>query len=131
VEKSGSGRDNRQFKRLRVNLSVVYRVDRPAKVRMTVGNKEIRSTMLDLSEGGISLLTNCNIPEGTLLLMKFTLFNLEQDDVSFYGPMEILGEVRYVMELGGSEFRLGIRFKRIEGQDKGEIADFVQRVPQA
>jgi hypothetical protein len=46
--------------------------------------------------------------------------------VSFYGPMDIAGEVRYNMALGGNEFRLGISFKKIKGQDKTEIANFLK-----
>lgn len=112
-----------------MNLSVVYRIDKPAKARLTLGNREIRSTMVDLSEGGISFLTDYNIPVGSFLLIKFTLFRLEKDDVSFYGPLEILGEVRYNMPLGESEYRLGISFKRIEEQDKKELTEFIKNLP--
>lgn len=112
-----------------MNLAVVYRIDRPAKVRLRIGKKEIRATMIDLSAGGISFLTDCDIPLGSLLQMKFTLFKLEKDDVSFYGPMEIEGEVRYNLPLGGSEYRLGIFFKRIADQDKKEVEIFIQHAP--
>lgn len=121
------GRENRRHKRLRVNLSVVYRIDRPAKVRLTIGNKDTRATMLDLSEGGISFLTGLDIPRGSLLQIKFTLFTLEKDDVSFYGPIEITGEVRYNMPLSGSEYRIGILFKQLDEDDKREILSFIKR----
>lgn len=126
----GAGADsaeNRKFKRTRVNLAVVYRIDRPVKVRLTVGNKELRATMVDLSEAGISFLTDSNVPNNSLLMMKFTLFKLEDDDVSFYGPMEIMGEVRYCMPLGEKEYRMGILFKQIDDQDKKEIINFLER----
>lgn len=121
-----SAREKRRFKRLRVNLAVIYRVDKPISVRMKVGNREARSTMFDLSEGGLSMLTNLNIPVSSQLIMKFTLFKVDQEDVSFYGPMEIIGEVRYNIPLGGDEFRIGIRFKRIKREDKNEISGFVK-----
>lgn len=126
TENKSFSREHRRFKRIRVNLSVVYRVAKPLGIRMVVGNKEIRSTMLDLSEGGISVLTNYDIPMSSQLMIKFTLFRVENDDVSFYGPMEIIGEVRYNMPLGGNEYRLGICFVRLGRQDKTEIADFVK-----
>ena len=119
------GREQRRFKRVRVNLSVIYRLSRPATIRLLIGNKEVRATMLDLSEGGIAVLTNYDIPESAGLLIKFTLFKVENNDVSFYGPMEIEGEVRYNMPLGGSEYRLGIVFKNIPREDKAEITNFV------
>jgi c-di-GMP-binding flagellar brake protein YcgR len=118
--------EHRRFKRIKINLSVVFRLARPAAIRLLVGNKEVRATMLDLSEGGLSVLTNYDIPKSTALLIKFTLFKVENDDVSFYGPMEIIGEVRYNMPLGGSEYRLGIYYKKIKSQDKIEIANFLK-----
>ena len=121
------GKENRRHSRLRVNLSVVYRIDRPAKVRLTIGNKEIRATMLDLSEGGISFLTDHDLPRNSLLQIKFTLFTLEKDDVSFYGPIAITGEVRYNMPLSGSEYRIGILFRQLEEEDRKEIISFIKR----
>ncbi|MCX5708632.1 MAG: PilZ domain-containing protein [Candidatus Omnitrophica bacterium] len=118
--------EQRRFKRIKINLSVVFRLARPAAIRLLVGNKEVRATMLDLSEGGLSVLTNYDIPKSTALLIKFTLFKVENDDVSFYGPMEIIGEVRYNMPLGGNEYRLGIYYKKIKNQDKIEIANFLK-----
>jgi len=123
------GKDSRKFKRLRVNLSVIYRIDRPSSVRLMIGNREIRATMLDLSEGGLSLLTNYNIPVSSLLFIKFTLFKVENDDVSFYGPMSIEADVRYNIPLGGEEYRVGVRFNRIKNQDKSEIGNFIKYSP--
>jgi c-di-GMP-binding flagellar brake protein YcgR len=121
-----SSSEQRRFKRTKINLSVIFRLARPAAIRLLVGNKEIRATMLDLSEEGLSMLTNYDIPMATALLIKFTLFKVENDDVSFYGPMEISGEVRYNMPLGGNEYRLGIYYKKIKAQDKIEIANFLK-----
>lgn len=120
------GSEHRRFNRVKINLSVVFRLARPAAIRLLVGNKEVRATMLDLSEGGLSVLTNYDIPKSTSLFIKFTLFKVENDDVSFYGPMEIIGEVRYNMPLGGNEYRLGIYYKKIKSQDKIEIANFLK-----
>ncbi|MCU0650930.1 MAG: PilZ domain-containing protein [Candidatus Omnitrophica bacterium] len=124
-EKSDSGMDRRIFKRLRVNLAIVFRVDKTSKMRMQIDQKEIRATMIDLSEGGLSVLTNYDIPEGSVLSMKFTLFRVDSDDVSFYGPMDITGEVRYHHTLANNEYRIGIIFKSIEKEDLGEIKNFI------
>jgi c-di-GMP-binding flagellar brake protein YcgR len=125
AEKIHAG-EQRKFKRIKINLSVIFRLARPAAIRLLVGNKEVRATMLDLSEGGLSVLTNYDIPKSTALFIKFTLFKVENDDVSFYGPMEIIGEVRYNMPLGGNEYRLGIYYKKIKNQDKVEIVNFLK-----
>jgi c-di-GMP-binding flagellar brake protein YcgR len=129
--KNPSEQEKRRHSRLRVNLSVVYRVDKPVTIRMIVGTNDIRATMLDISEGGLSVLTNFNIPQGTVLLIKFTLFRVADDDVSFYGPMEIMGEVKYIMPLSPNEYRLGISFGKIKEQDRAEISAFIKSKPSA
>jgi c-di-GMP-binding flagellar brake protein YcgR len=126
VANKNNSSEQRRFKRMKINLSVVYRLARPAAVRLLIGNKEVRATMVDLSEGGLSVLTNYDIPKSTALLIKFTLFKVENEDVSFYGPMDIAGEVRYNMPLGGNEYRLGIFYKKIKKQDKIEISNFLK-----
>jgi len=82
--------------------------------------------MIDLSEGGVSILTNYDIFEGAILSLKFTLFKVDADDVSFYGPMDIVGEVKYRRILANNEYRLGIVFKKIEKNDRGEISGFIK-----
>jgi c-di-GMP-binding flagellar brake protein YcgR len=124
-EAASARRERRSFKRLRVNLAIVFRVDKISKMRMQVENKDIRATMIDLSEGGVSILTNHDISEGSILSMKFTLFKVDSDDVSFYGPMDIVGEVKYHHVLANDEYRLGIVFKKVEKDDQGEIASFI------
>jgi|WetSurMetagenome_2_1015567.scaffolds.fasta_scaffold877750_2 hypothetical protein len=121
-----SGGEKRKFKRIKVNLSVFFRLAKPATISLLIGNKEVKGTMLDLSEGGVSLLTNYDIPKATGLLIKFTLFKVEVSDVLFYGPMEIEGEVSYSLSLAKNEYRLGICFKKIKRDDLSEIANFIK-----
>ncbi|MFA5099713.1 MAG: PilZ domain-containing protein [Candidatus Omnitrophota bacterium] len=124
-EAAGSGQERRVFRRLRVNLAIVFRVDKTSKMRMQIEDKDIRATMIDLSEGGVSILTNYDISEGSVLSMKFTLFKVDSDDVSFYGPMDIVGEVKYHHVLANNEYRLGIVFKKVATDDLGEIVNFI------
>ncbi len=110
-----------------LNIIVLYRIDEPIEVRMQVGNKEIEATMLNLSAGGMALLTDHNIPVWTTLAIKFTLSKMDkQGEVIFYGPMEIIGEVRSNVLVSQNEYRLGIRFTQINLEDKTEIVNFVK-----
>ena len=124
MEDKLSGDEKRHSKRVRVSLSVVYRVNEPLTVRFLTGDREIKATILDLSEDGIAVSTDYDIPPTTVMAMRFTLFKIDKEDVSFYGPMEITGEVRYGFRKDG-ECRLGIKFVKIEEDDKREIANFI------
>jgi len=121
------GRERRKSARLRVRLAVVYQINKPLTLRMQVGEKEIIASALDLSEGGMAISTSCDIPLQSDLLIKFTLFKVEDDDrVSFYGPMEIVGEVRSNTLIEGGLHRLGICFTSLEDKDKSEIINFIK-----
>ncbi|MFA6216626.1 MAG: PilZ domain-containing protein [Candidatus Omnitrophota bacterium] len=118
-----SGSERRRGKRVRVSLSVIYRINEPLAVRLLTANKEIKATMIDLSKSGMAIFTDYEIPVNTVLMIRFTLFKVEKDDVSFYGPVEITGEIKYcVKEV--DECRLGVQFISISDKDKQEIENF-------
>lgn len=115
---------NRQVPRIRVNFDVIYEVDRPLEVKMLVGGKEVRASMLDLGEGGMAILTDFDIPRSAVLSIKFTL--VLGNEAS--RPMFITGEVCYDVLLSPRQRRLGIRFIHIKDQDREAIAQFVDSV---
>jgi c-di-GMP-binding flagellar brake protein YcgR len=125
VDNSYAGADRRKNKRVRVSLSVIYRVNEPVTVRLLTANKEIKAIMLDLSPEGMSISTDYEIPVATILVMRFSLFKVEKEDVSFYGPVEITGEVKYNNKEDG-QMRLGIEFVKIDEEDKRQIANFAR-----
>lgn len=121
------GKDKRNARRLRLRMAVVYQINKPLALRLQIGEKEIIATALDLSEGGIAILTDYNIPENTELMIKFTLFKVnETNHVNFYGPMEIIGQVRSNNAIENNMHRLGICFTNVSDRDKVEITNFVK-----
>ncbi len=120
-------KERRKFKRVKVKLIVIYRKDAPLDVTIHDGNKELKATMLDISEGGISILTEADIPVSTIILIRFTLIKTDKDHADFYGNMELRGEVRY-NRLMVKSHRVGICFLDICDADRHNIADFVQTI---
>jgi hypothetical protein len=119
--------DRRRFQRLKLNLSVNYRVDEPWYVRLKFKDQEIEATALNLSEGGLAILTNYDIPVTSLLSLKFSLFKLDKTgEVCFYNPVEISGQVRSNMVCEKNQFRLGLCFVRQESSISGRIGAFVK-----
>jgi len=125
--KGYEGPERRTRKRLKVNFIIIYQVNKPVHVLMLIGAREIDALMLDLSEVGMAILTNYNIPVATSLFIKFTFINvdaiLEDDRVR---SMEMTGEVRNSSPEGRDEYRLGIAFTKMAAKDKAAIADFVK-----
>jgi len=123
-----SGRERRKFERLRVDFILNYRVDTPLEVRMSIGwDSEVDALMVDLSEGGMAILTSCDIPVSSVLSINFTMINLTAvSDENRIKTLSIAGEVRSNFAVDKTDRRLGIRFVQISQKDKEAIADFVR-----
>ena len=118
--------ERRKFRRIRARFLVVYKIKEPLEVTITINKREISALMLDLSEGGMALVTECDIPSASILLMNFTLINTAlSDDKKRIRTMDIYGEVRYNLPIERKEHRLGVYFTRISEEDKAAIKDFV------
>ena len=122
-----SGYDRRRYQRLKLNLSVNYRVENPWQVRIKFGDREFEATALNLSEGGMAILTNCDIPIASSLILKFSLFKINKfGEVNFYNPVEISGQVRSNMISEKDLYRLGLCFTREECEENKRIGNFVK-----
>ncbi|MBN2120554.1 MAG: PilZ domain-containing protein [Candidatus Omnitrophica bacterium] len=120
------GPERRESERLEVHFILVYEVHKPLEVRMFIGKREVDALMLDLSEGGMAILTNYDIPIETFLSIKFTLINPNEIDDKRVTLIEIMGQVRYNVLSDKDEYRLGICFTNIDEQSKKAIAGFIR-----
>ena len=118
--------DKRRSKRLKVEFIVTYKIDKPVEVHMWISDKEVNALMLDLSESGMAIVTNYDIPASATLLIRFTLINLYANKDERVTSIKILGEVRYNILTEENEHRLGISFTRITQEDKSAIANFIK-----
>jgi len=107
------GKEKRSDKRLRMNCTVIYRVNEPVSARFIMSGEDIKAKMIDISQGGIGMVTDYDIPIATPLSMRFTLLKVNKDVVNFSGPVEVKGEVSSNVPLEKNEHRLGIHFTTI------------------
>jgi len=119
------GSEKRKYKRVRLGLSLVYRQDSALNVSLRGSGEEHKAKMFDLSEGGLAIISDVAIPNATLLWTRFTLSKAEERGVSYYGSMDLLGEVRYCVPIDNNKYRLGIAFVNIKDKTKADIANFV------
>ena len=119
--------EKREFKRVKVSFLVFYKPNQPLHVRMMVGDKEVHAIMYDLSEGGMAIVTNYDIPTNTALSIRFILYNQAAfNNNQRVRPMDMEGEVRYNIPGEHGEFRLGIFFTSILEENKLAISSFVR-----
>ena len=118
--------ERRRHSRVKARFIVTYKLNKPLEITITINKRQIQALMADLSEGGMAIITEYEIPIATILLMNFTLINtLISDDSQRIKTMDLTGEVRYQMLLQRKERRLGISFIKISDEDKQAISKFV------
>ncbi|MFA6383892.1 MAG: PilZ domain-containing protein [Candidatus Omnitrophota bacterium] len=118
--------ERRRFRRYKLTLNAFYRIDTPVYVRMWFGDQEFEAATLDVSEGGMALLTNLDIPVSSTLIINLTLFKLDREGkVVYFSPGELLGEVRAKSSEDQKKFRLSIYFVRASKVVTTEISRFI------
>lgn len=122
--------EKRQFKRVNTSFTVMYRVNSPLSVSMMTGEKKEAALALDISEGGMGVLINYDIPISTIVTVKFTMVNLAAPRIEDqYRSMELEGEVRYSLYIKEKyAYRVGICFINISNNERNFIANFVKMI---
>ncbi|MBU0503427.1 MAG: PilZ domain-containing protein [Candidatus Omnitrophica bacterium] len=121
--------ERRRHKRVPVNFILRYRIQKPLEVVIRIGNMEVNAVMIDLSEGGMAIITDYDIPSGTELTLKFTLVNTYTQDQSQRNKVvEALGRVAYIMPMY-KDNRLGISFTEISKHNVSTILEFINLAP--
>lgn len=123
----GAWNDRRRFQRLTMNLCVNYRIVKPLELRARLGDREVEAEMIDISSGGMAIMTDHNIPASSVLHLKFSLFKIDKNSGSaiFYRPFEITGHVRSNVRLEKGH-RLGICFQRYNADVTQEMREIAQ-----
>ncbi len=120
------GQERRRFKRLKASFIVIYRLRRPSDIFMFIDDTAVTGIMLDLSEDGISLASDYDLPISTVLSIEFTLINPYEDREKQVRKIEATAEVRNSAVLENGENRVGIWFTTIEEEDRKALAEFVK-----
>lgn len=112
-----------------MNLCVNYRVIKPFELRMKMGDREIEAVMIDISAGGMALMTDYDIPASTVLHLKFSLFKIDKANGAavFYKPFEIKGHVRSTMATEKGH-RLGICFVRHDAETSQDVREIARTI---
>jgi c-di-GMP-binding flagellar brake protein YcgR len=113
MNRTGEQHERRVNKRFRMNCTVIYRVNQPPDARFSLEGRDMYAEMVDISEQGMAMITDLNIPTSSVLNMRFTLLKVNDELVRFSGPMEITGEVRSNVATETKQHRLGIYFRRM------------------
>lgn len=115
--------ENRKSRRIQVSFYLKYCVEGTCECDVKVGKEGQRATVVNISEGGLAILTERPIPEMTKLDMEFHLA-LEEKEMS---SVAAVGQVCYNFVLmDQTHYQTGIEFIMIKEKDRALIGDFIR-----
>jgi c-di-GMP-binding flagellar brake protein YcgR len=126
---SYAGPERRKFKREKAHFTINYRIAQPPEVIMDVGKREIEAVMLDISEGGMALITTCEVPKGTRMNLRWTLIDPRAQTDDRIRDFRVEAEVRHCVRVREDEFRLGLSFIGFGEGDRRAVGQFIEHNP--
>ena len=127
MNKQYSGIEKRKFTRIAVNFLVFFRVNFPLQVRIKTGNRVVEALAADISEGGMAIYTDYEIPPVTIVTIEFIMINdyaISAQDRS--RSILVGGEVRYNIFIEEKKiFRFGMQFIDLSTDGRIFISNFV------
>jgi c-di-GMP-binding flagellar brake protein YcgR len=126
MEDNPAEQNRRKSERMDAAFTLTYNLEKSHTLRISLGLIDnIETVMINLSDLGMAIMTNYDIPVGAQLYIKFDLINMHLSGDERWRFMEITGEVTSNLLLSGENRRIGIRFDRISEEDKAAIRNFV------
>jgi c-di-GMP-binding flagellar brake protein YcgR len=126
VKDNPKEQNRRKSERMDAAFTLTYNLEKSPTLRISLGLIDsIETVMINLSDSGMAIMTNYDIPAGAQLYIKFDLINLHLTCDERWRSMKISGEVVSNLLLSGENRRIGIRFNKISEEDKAAIRNFI------
>ena len=115
--------EKRRFFREQAAFPIVYRIKAPQSIINEFGTEEHRATASNLSEEGLRLFTDFELPVGAVIALKFMLINSASiSAVDRSRKMDLEAEVRHSSHaIVKSSYFVGAHFMRLSDSDRAFI----------
>lgn len=127
MEERGKEQERRKSERLDVAFTLTYNTEKTpvfATIRGLING--VDSLMLDLSDLGMAITAEDDIPLGTQFYIEFNLINLHLIGDARWRHIKINGVATSDQALSNKSHRIGICFNKISEADKLAIRDYVK-----
>ncbi len=115
------GKERRQFPRVSETATIFYSIKSGITV-LEYGGENYNAIAIDISEGGVGLITAYDLQEHTVIFMRFMLFGKTPKSI------EANGEVKYILfNIKQKAYRIGIQFTGLEKENKEFIRALVKQ----
>ncbi|MDD3345003.1 MAG: PilZ domain-containing protein [Candidatus Omnitrophica bacterium] len=122
------GKERRMSDRIDAAFTLTYSVEKSYTLHIRLGLVDnVDAVMLNLSDSGMAIITDYDIPKGAQLYIKFDLINMRLSGDDRWKSMKITGETVSSVKMKDENYRVGIRFMKISEEDRQSIGNFVFR----
>jgi c-di-GMP-binding flagellar brake protein YcgR len=113
--------ESRKYIRLRAPIGLVYRI-----LRKNKKNKEVLTLVINISGGGLSLISKDDLRQGDLLDLKIHIPHLKE-------PIHAIGEVVWFFvdsarDKDKAAKEAGVRFRDLAPRDLNKILEYVHTI---
>lgn len=113
--------EKRKFKRKQITLVVTYHDNMVLGMQVRRGKSEYSATMIDISEEGMALLTDMNLPKGAMMTVKFSLADKKDQAPKI---ALLTAKVMNAAPAGQGRFRVGIQFQDLNKENRERLKAF-------
>lgn len=118
--------EKRKFKRKKISIAVTYQDNTVLDIRMRRGKRDYEATMIDISEEGMGLLTDMDLPKGAMMMVKFSMADNKDKSANPKGVALLTAKIMYSEAAGPGRFRVGIEFRDVNKENRERLRTFCQ-----
>ena len=124
VKEYWDGQERRKTLRINTSIIVRYSVEKKQEARLN-------GRMKDVSQGGMRLLVNEKLSQGTLLLIEFHLPETKDIIESEGKVVWTSGDFEDRDQAGRRVFHTGVQFVNINPEDRNRLFDYIKKFSKA
>jgi len=114
-------KERRQFPRVNEATTIFYNI-KSGRAVLQYGRENYNAIAVDISEGGVGLITAYDLQEHTTIFMRFILFGETSKSI------ETDGEVKYIVfNIKEKAYRIGVQFIGLAKESKEFIRALVKQ----
>ena len=121
------GFERRKNNRAKANFLVLYDIDPKLKVRLTIKRKIFNAIAKNLSEAGMAILTNVDLPVDMSVHVDLTLCNMKEADLSKrIRRIQVGCRTCYSSSVPDGAYKVGLQFLDLSEEDHRFIAKHIK-----
>jgi len=127
MESQYKGPERRKAGRTKTNFPILCNIDPQLKVHLTIKQEIFDAIAKNISEGGMAILTNIELPVNASASVNFTLFNDKEEDIS-RRTRQIVIDCRtcYHFPVPEGAYQIGLQFLNLSEENRSFIAKYVK-----